>query len=204
MGVRDIYGRSDYAIIGELVDPGTRVLDLGCGEGELLAWLKDNKKVDGRGVEMEGADVRKAIARGVSVYQGDLESALEDYPDQAFDYVILSQTLQQTQHPVQVLRGMLRIGRRAIVAFPNFAHWKVRLSHLWSGRSPRTDLFPYEWYDSPNIHFLTVLDFQALALKEGWHIHRRVFLSGHNPISTLPNLMAEVAVYLFSAEWNVK
>jgi methionine biosynthesis protein MetW len=204
VGVRDIYGRSDYAIIGELVEPGTRVLDLGCGEGELLAWLKDNKKVDGRGVEMEGADVRKAIARGVSVYQGDLESALEDYPDQAFDYVILSQTLQQTQHPVKVLRGMLRIGKHAIVAFPNFAHWKVRLSHLWSGRSPRTDLFPYEWYDSPNIHFLTVLDFQALALKEGWRIQRRVFLSGHNPVSTLPNLMAEVAVYLFSAEWNVK
>ena len=94
MGVRDIYGRSDYAIIGDLIEPGTRVLDLGCGEGQLLAWLKENKNVDGRGVEMEGADVRKAIARGVSVYQGDLESALEDYPDQAFDYVILSQTLQ--------------------------------------------------------------------------------------------------------------
>jgi methionine biosynthesis protein MetW len=204
VGVRDIYGRSDYAIIGELVEPGTRVLDLGCGEGELLAWLKDNQKVDGRGVEMEGAGVRKAIARGVSVYQGDLESALEDYPDQAFDYVILSQTLQQTQRPVKVLRGMLRIGKRAIVAFPNFAHWKVRLSHLWSGRSPRTDLFPYEWYDSPNIHFLTVLDFEALALKEGWRIERRVFLSGHRPVSMLPNLMAEVAVYLFAAEWNVK
>jgi len=204
LGVRDIYGRSDYAIIGELVEPGTRVLDLGCGEGELLAWLKDNKKVDGRGVEMEGADVRKAIARGVSVYQGDLESALEDYPDQAFDYVILSQTLQQTQHPVKVLRGMLRIGKHAIVAFPNFAHWKVRLSHLWSGRSPRTGLFPYAWYDSPNIHFLTVLDFEALALKEGWRIERSVFLSGHSPVSVFPNLMAEVAVYLFSAQWNVE
>jgi len=204
LGVRDIYGRSDYAIIGELVEPGTRVLDLGCGEGELLAWLKDNKKVDGRGVEMEGADVRKAIARGVSVYQGDLESALEDYPDQAFDYVILSQTLQQTQHPVKVLRGMLRIGKHAIVAFPNFAHWMVRLSHLWSGRSPRTGLFPYAWYDSPNIHFLTVLDFEALALKEGWRIERSVFLSGHSPVSVFPNLMAEVAVYLFSAQWNVE
>jgi len=153
---------------------------------------------------MEGADVRKAIARGVSVYQGDLESALEDYPDQAFDYVILSQTLQQTQHPVKVLRGMLRIGKHAIVAFPNFAHWMVRLSHLWSGRSPRTGLFPYAWYDSPNIHFLTVLDFEALALKEGWRIERSVFLSGHSPVSVFPNLMAEVAVYLFSAQWNVE
>lgn len=199
MGVRDIYGRSDYAIIGDLIEPGTRVLDLGCGEGQLLAWLKENKNVDGRGVEMEGADVRKAIARGVSVYQGDLESALEDYPDQAFDYVILSQTLQQTQHPIKVLRGMLRTGKRAIVAFPNFAHWKVRLSHLWSGRSPRTELFPYAWYDSPNIHFLTVLDFEALVADQGWRIERSVFLSGHNSVTFMPNLTAEVAVYLFSA-----
>ena len=144
-------------------------------------------------------DVRKAIARGVSVYQGDLESALEDYPDGAFDYVILSQTLQQTQHPLKVLRGMLRIGRRAIVAFPNFAHWRVRMSHLSSGRSPRTDLFPYEWYDSPNIHFLTVLDFELLAQKEGWKIERRVFLSGHHRVTMFPNLAAEVAVFLFSA-----
>jgi methionine biosynthesis protein MetW len=199
VGVRDVYGRSDYAIIGELVEPGTRVLDLGCGAGELLAWLKENKKVDGRGVEMVSADVQKAIARGVSVYQGDLESALEDYPDRAFDYVVLSQTLQQTQHPIKVLRGMLRIGARGIVAFPNFAHWRVRMVHLWSGRSPRTDLFPYEWYDSPNIHFLTVLDLEALARKEGWKIERRVFLAGHHRVTMLPNLMAEVAVFLFSS-----
>lgn len=199
MGVRDIYGRSDYAIIGELVEPRTRALDLGCGTGELLAWLKENKKVDGRGVEMVSADVQKAIARGVSVYQGDLESALEDYPDQAFDYVILSQTLQQTQHPLQVLRSMLRIGKHAIVAFPNFAHWRVRLSHLSSGRSPRTDLFPYDWHDSPNIHFLTVLDFEHLAIKEDWKIERRVFLTGRRRVTTFPNLMAEVAVFLFSA-----
>jgi methionine biosynthesis protein MetW len=199
LGVRDIYGRSDYAIIGELVEPRTRALDLGCGTGELLAWLKENKKVDGRGVEMVSADVQKAIARGVSVYQGDLESALEDYPDQAFDYVILSQTLQQTQHPLNVLRSMLRIGKHAIVAFPNFAHWRVRLSHLSSGRSPRTDLFPYDWHDSPNIHFLTVLDFEHLAIKENWKIERRVFLTGRQRVTTFPNLMAEVAVFLFSA-----
>lgn len=161
--------------------------------------MKENKKVDGRGVEMVSADVQKAIARGVSVYQGDLESALEDYPDGAFDYVILSQTLQQTQHPLKVLRSMLRIGRRAIVAFPNFAHWRVRMAHLSSGRSPRTDLFPYEWYDSPNIHFLTVLDFELLAHKENWRIERRVFLAGHRRVTMFPNLMAEVAVFLFSA-----
>jgi methionine biosynthesis protein MetW len=198
VGVREIYGRSDYAIISELVEPGTRVLDLGCGAGELLAWLKDNKKVDSRGVELTSANVQKAIARGVSVYQGDLETALEDYPDRAFDYVILSQTLQETRHPLSVLRGMLRIGRYGIVAFPNFAHWSVRLSHLWSGRAPKTDLFPHDWYDSPNIHFLTVLDFEALAAKEKWRVERRMFLSGHRQVTLFPNLMSEVAVFLFS------
>jgi methionine biosynthesis protein MetW len=198
VGVREIYGRSDYAIISELVEPGTRVLDLGCGAGELLAWLKENKKVDSRGVELTSANVQKAIARGVSVYQGDMETALEDYPDRAFDYVILSQTLQETRHPLNVLRGMLRIGRHGIVAFPNFAHWSVRLSHLWTGRAPKTDLFPHDWYDSPNIHFLTVLDFEALAAKEKWRVERRMFLSGHRQVTLFPNLMSEVAVFLFS------
>jgi methionine biosynthesis protein MetW len=197
--MREIYGRGDYAIIGALVEPETCVLDLGCGEGELLAWLKENKRVDGRGVELTGARVQKAIARGVSVYQGDLEAALDDYPDQVFDYVILTQTLQETRNPLRVLRGMLRIGRRVIVAFPNFGHWKVRMVHLWEGRAPKTPLFPHDWYDSPNIHFLTVLDFEGLARKEGWCVERRIFLTGYRQVKLLPNLMAEVAVFLVSA-----
>ena len=198
--MRKVYGRRDFAIIGELVEPRTRVLDLGCGEGELLAWLKENKQVDARGVELMGPRVQKAIARGVSVYQGNLETALEDYPDQAFDYVILSQTLQETRYPLAVLRSMLRVGQRAIVAFPNFGHYRVRLSHLWSGRAPTTELFPYEWYDSPNIHFLTVLDFQALAVKQNWKLERRIFVSGERQVTMLPNLMAEIAVFLISAQ----
>jgi methionine biosynthesis protein MetW len=185
-------------MIGELIEAKARVLDLGCGEGELLAWLKENKRVDARGVELTGAGVQKAIARGVSVYQGDLETALDDYPERAFDYVILSQTLQETRDPLRVLRGMLRIGNRAVVAFPNFGHWSVRLSHLWSGRAPKTELFPHDWYDSPNIHFLTVLDFEALATRENWRVERRIFLSGRRKVSLLPNLRAEVAVFLFS------
>jgi methionine biosynthesis protein MetW len=194
--VGELLGRSDYAIIGEIVEPGAKVLDLGCGEGELLQWLAENKGVDARGVEISGARVQRAIARGVSVYQGDIDQGLADYPDQAFDYVILSQTLQETRHPLQVLREMLRVGRRAIVAFPNFGHWRVRLSMLVSGRAPKTRLFPYDWYDSPNIHFLTVDDFEQLVRQEGLAVERRFFLDGQRRIGGLPNLRAEVAVYL--------
>ena len=192
----DLLGRSDFAIIGEIVKPGARVLDLGCGEAELLAWLVENKNVEARGVEISPAKVRKAIARGVSAYQGDIDEGLVDYPDQAFDYVILSQTLQETRAPVTVLREMLRVGKQAIVAFPNFGHWRVRFSMLFSGQAPRTTLFPYKWYESPNIHFLTVNDFEALAVEQGFHIERRYFLAGSRRITVMPNLMAEVAVFL--------
>jgi methionine biosynthesis protein MetW len=194
--VGELLGRSDYAIIGEIVEPRAKVLDLGCGDGELLQWLAENKAVDARGVELSGAKVQRAIARGVSVYQGDIDHGLADYPDQAFDYVILSQTLQETRQPLRVLREMLRVGRRAIVAFPNFGHWRVRLSMLMTGRAPKTRLFPYDWYDSPNIHFLTVDDFEQLARQEGLVIERRFFLSGRRTVDRLANLRAEVAVFL--------
>ena len=194
--VRELLGRSDYAIIGEIVEPKTRVLDLGCGEGELLQWLAENKGVDARGVEISGAKVQRAIARGVSVFQSDIDEGLTDYPDHAFDYVILSQTLQETRHPRQVLREMLRVGRRGIVAFPNFGHWRMRKAMLLSGRAPRTSLFPYEWHESPNIHLLTVHDFEDLARVEGWTVERRYFLAGRRKVVVQPNLLAEVAVFL--------
>jgi methionine biosynthesis protein MetW len=194
--VGELLGRSDYAIIGEIVEPNTKVLDLGCGDGELLEWLAVNKGVDARGVEMSGARVQRAIARGVSVYQGDIDEGLMDYPDHAFDYVILSQTLQETRSPQRVLGEMLRVGRRAIVAFPNFGHWSVRLSMLFSGRAPKTKLFPHEWYDSPNIHVLSVHDFEALAEKERFVVERRYCLAGHRRITMFQNLRAEVAVFL--------
>jgi methionine biosynthesis protein MetW len=152
--------------------------------------------VDARGVEISGPRAQQAIARGVSVFHSDLEEALADLPDLAFDYVILSQTLQETREPLKVLRDMLRVGRRAIVAFPNFAHWSVRLAHLFTGRAPKTKLFPHDWYDSPNIHFLTVDDFEALVANEKWAVERRMFLQGARKVGILPNLLAEVAVFL--------
>jgi methionine biosynthesis protein MetW len=194
--VRTLLGRSDYAIISDIIEPKTKVLDLGCGDGELLAWLAEHKNVDARGVEITGAKVQHAIARGVSVFHGDIEEAVADLPDQAFDYVILSQTLQESRAPLKVLSEMLRVGRRAIVAFPNFGHWTVRLAHLFTGRAPQTRLFPHEWYDSPNIHFLTVHDFEALVRSQKWNIEKRIFLQGARRISFLPNLFSEVAVYL--------
>jgi methionine biosynthesis protein MetW len=194
--VPELLGRSDYAIISDIVEPNARVLDLGCGEGELLAWLAEKKRVDARGVEIVGSKVQQAIARGVSVFHSDIEEALADLPDQAFDYVILSQTLQESRAPLKVLKEMLRVGQHAIVAFPNFGHWTVRLAHLFTGRAPKTKLFPHEWYDSPNIHFFTIDDFESLVELQKWTIEKRIFLQGARKVTSLPNLLAEVAVFL--------
>ncbi|MGC8882884.1 MAG: methionine biosynthesis protein MetW [Bryobacteraceae bacterium] len=198
MKVREVLGRGDYALISELVPEGARVLDLGCGDGALLQWLKENKRVEGRGIELKPELAQRAAARGVPVYHGDLESSLGEYPDGAFDYVILSQTLQELRRPLEVIEQMLRIGRHAIVAFPNFGHWRVRLSHLCSGRAPRTRLFPHAWHSSPNIHFLTVLDFEETARQQRWRIEKRLFLSGNSQVRFAPNWRAEIAVYLLA------
>jgi methionine biosynthesis protein MetW len=198
--VQEVLGRRDYALISELVAARSRVLDLGCGDGALLGFLKDTKQVEARGIEKSRELVSAAIARGVSVYQGDFEDSLREYPDRAFDYVILSQTLQETRRPLEVLTAMLRIATHAIVAFPNFGHWRVRAAHLFSGRAPRTRLFPHSWFDSPNIHFLTQLDFEELIQAQHWQIVRRLFLNGDKKIVRLPNLRAETAVYLLKAQ----
>jgi methionine biosynthesis protein MetW len=198
--VGELLGRREYAIISEIVAPNSRVLDLGCGEGELLAWLADNRNVEGRGIEISPSRVQRAIARGVSVYQGDIDAGLPIYPNDAFDYVILSQTLQETRNPLAVLREMLRVGQRAIVVFPNYGHWRVRLSLLFTGRAPRTQAFPHSWYDSPNIHFFTADDFEELARQESIVIERRIFLAGHRRIRLWHNLLADVAVYLIRAQ----
>jgi methionine biosynthesis protein MetW len=193
--VPQVLGRRDYEIIGEIVEDGSRVLDLGCGEGDLLAWLVERKQVQARGVELSPAKVRRCVAQGLSVYQGDIDQGLADYPDNCFDYVILSQTMQETHQPVEVLREMTRVGRKVIVAFPNFGYWRVRLSLLFRGRAPKTSHLPYEWYNSPNIHVVTLLDFEELMKRDGMTIERSYFLTGDRRIGALTNLRAETAIY---------
>lgn len=196
---QEIAHRSDYAMIAEMIIPGSSVLDLGCGEGELLAWLKRHKSVRAQGVEIDPEKIGRAIARGVSAYQSDIEAGLADYPDRSFDFVILSQTLQEMRYPLRVLREMLRVGSHAIVAFPNFGHWSTRLAHLTSGRAPRTELFPYDWFESPNLHFLTIKDFGDLCDRQGWIVERKNFVRKNRKITRLPNLFAQLAVFSIRA-----
>ncbi|WP_404335971.1 methionine biosynthesis protein MetW [Sphingomonas sp. MMS12-HWE2-04] len=189
--------RPDLAIIADNVQPLTRVLDVGCGDGALMAALRDTRGCDARGLELDPRDVASAVARGLSVIQGDADTDLADYPDASFDYAILSQTLQTTRRPDWVLEQLLRIGRRAFVSFPNFAHWRVRASLLWGGRMPVTRLLPLEWYATPNIHHVTIDDFRALVKSRGIAVEGCWFLSGDQSTgSAMANLFAEHAVFL--------
>jgi methionine biosynthesis protein MetW len=189
--------RPDLAIIAANVAQGSRVLDVGCGDGALMAALRDQNGCDARGLELDAEDVASAMARGLSVVQGDADSDLADYPDASFDYAILSQTLQTTRRPDWVLDQLLRIGGRAFVSFPNFAHWRVRASLLWGGRMPVTRLLPLKWYATPNIHHVTVDDFRALVQERGITVEGCWFLSGDKRTgATMANFFAEHAVFL--------
>jgi methionine biosynthesis protein MetW len=189
--------RPDLAIIAANVQQGTRVLDIGCGDGALMAALRDTRDCDARGLELDAGDVAAAVARGLSVVQGDADTDLADYPDASFDYAILSQTLQTTRRPDLVLEHLLRIGRRAFVSFPNFAHWRVRASLLFGGRMPVTRLLPIEWYATPNIHHVTIDDFRAFVRPRGIVVEGCWFLSGDQRTgSAMANLFAEHAVFL--------
>ncbi len=194
--------RVDLLMIADMVEPGGRVLDVGCGDGQLLRLLAEGRGVDARGIELSRDGVAKCVAQGLAVIQGDADTDLVDYPDDSFDYVILSQTLQATRNPRRVLEQMLRVGRRAIVSFPNFGHWRIRANLLFRGRMPVTENLPDAWYDTPNIHFCTIRDFDDLVKEVGAVTERARALdaSGQPLRLNAPwwfwNLFGEQAVFL--------
>jgi methionine biosynthesis protein MetW len=196
--------REDFKEILRLVRPGARVLDVGCGTGDLLALLEAEKRVDGRGVEISVDGVSACLAKGLTVIQGDADSDLKDFPDQAFDYAILSQTLQALRAPKDVLGELIRLADRAIVSFPNFGHWRVRLNLITRGRMPETKALPDPWYATANIHLCTLLDFLDLCQELGLRIEAAAALSGGKPARAidpgglLENWRTEQLIFMLS------
>ncbi len=196
--------RVDLQHVADLVVPKSRLLDVGCGDGALLAYLKIFKQVDGRGLELAMSKVRAAVSQGLPVIQGDLETDLADYPTGAFDYVVLSQTLQATHNPRIVLEELLRIGTRAIVSFPNFGYWRVRLSLLFSGRMPVTGVLANPWFDTPNIHLCTIADFIDLArtmnikIEQSFALDSQGRRQGFDATASKANLLSEQALFVLT------
>ncbi len=194
--------RFDLRIIASMIDPGCRVLDLGCGNGDLLAWLAATRNVIGTGIERDKRKAAHCISRGLSVLQGDLNEEVDDYPDCSFDYVILSQTLQQVFEPARLLYSLARIGRKVIVSFPNFSHYSIRLQLLCKGIAPKNDQLPYFWYDSPNIRVITLKDFRKFSRDVGYNILKEITIST-NPANSegsiirhFTNLRATYGIYI--------
>ncbi len=194
--------RIDLQRIADMIEPNTRVLDVGCGDGALLENLARSRQVDGRGVELSAEGVNACVSAGLSVIQGDADTDLDDYPENAFDFVVLSQTLQTVHAPRKVLENLLRIGRRAIVSFPNFGHWRVRAHLFFRGRMPINDTLPYQWYSTPNIHLCSIRDFVLLCEEMGITIERSISLDHKGRVRRigaqlgLANLFGEQAVFL--------
>jgi len=189
--------RLDYELIESLVPDGAKVLDLGCGDGQLLSDLIEHKRCVGRGIEIDETAVLECVRRGVPVYHGDMLEGMSFYRDGEFDVTILSQTLQQAMKPPEAIREMLRVGRRAIISFPNFGHWSVRIGLLWTGRMPRTTLLPHHWFNTPNVHLCTIKDFRAFCDREKLARVREIFLTpGQRRIGLwLANWRAGLAIF---------
>lgn len=194
--------RFDLQIIASWIEPGARVLDLGCGEGDLLQYLKEQKGVKATGIEKDEAEVAVCIGKGLSVLQGDFNLEVADYPPDSFDYIIISQTLQQVYEPVVLINNLLAIGNKVIVSFPNFSHWRIRLQLLFAGYAPRSKELPYEWYDTPNIRVITLRDFRNFAREKDIAILKEVAINTHRQQETghivhfLPNLRATYGIFL--------
>ena len=196
--------RYDLQLIASWIEPGSRVLDLGCGEGDLLQHLIARKGVTGTGIEHNEEKVARGIEKGLSVLQGDINQEVLDYPDNAFDYVILSQTLQQVYEPAALIRSMLRIGHKGIVSFPNFSHWGIRLQVVFTGYAPVSRRLPYQWHETPNIRVITLKDFRKFVHKVGLQVLDEVAIDTHSQdrygriIAFLPNLRATYGIYLIA------
>ncbi|MEI7457329.1 MAG: methionine biosynthesis protein MetW [Nitrosomonadales bacterium] len=188
--------RPDFAAIAAWIPKGASVLDLGCGDGSLLRYLKETRSVRGYGVEISDMDLVSCIANGVNVIQNDLDSGLSDFEDNTFDFVILSQTLQATRHTEALIQEMLRVGREGIVSFPNFGYWKSRLN-VMLGNMPVSRELPYQWYDTPNVHLCTLNDFESFCRKYCVSISARSVMTGGLEVGLLPNLLGSTAVYRF-------
>lgn len=188
--------RPDFAAIAEWIKPGAKVLDLGCGDGSLLRYLRDTRHVFGYGVEIDDDNLLNCFRNGVNAIQYDLESGLSSFESDSFDYVILSQTLQAMKHTEGIIQEMLRVGKEGIVSFPNFGYWRNRMQVI-SGRMPVSEALPYHWYDTPNIHLCTLGDFEALCRQCNAHILERRVMSNDHPVQFLPNLMGMLAFYRF-------
>jgi len=189
-------GRPDFDAIAAWIKPGAQVLDLGCGDGSLLRFLSDTRGAKGYGIEIDDANILASVRNRVNVLQSDLESGLSGFESESFDYVILSQTLQAVRHTEQIIHEMLRVGRQAIVTFPNFGYWRHRLQAA-AGRMPVSRTLPYQWYDTPNVHLFTIRDFETFCAGHGVRILERVVMDRGRSVSSLPNLLGSLAVYRF-------
>src|SRR4030066_204584 len=188
----------DQEIISGWVQLGSSVLDLGCGDGELLTRLIREKRVRAQGIELSEQAIHQCVAGGVSVFQEDIDTGLAEFADKSFDYVILNQTFQQVKKPDFVLQEALRVGKKSIVGFPNFVYFRARFQIFFHGRVPVTPALPYEWYDTPNLHFLSIADFRKYCEKRRMRIEQAKYVEGDRKVRFLPNLFAEIGLFLLS------
>ena len=189
---------ADHKIIYRIVEPGSRVLDLGCGDGELMYLLAKDKGAKVQGIEIDEEAIYKCVAKGLSVFHGDIDSGLKEYPDKSFDYVILNQSMQQVKKADFVIQEGLRVGKKLIIGFPNFGHLDARISMFFKGKTPITPSLPYRWYNTPNLHFLTISDFKSYCAERGITVLDEYYLGKNNTVKAWPNLLARDAIFVLA------